>query len=197
MNDSEHRVFVVSGPSGVGKSTIIRQVLDADPELKLSVSHTTRAPRKGEKEGRDYHFITREEFEREIGSNEFLEWAKVYDNYYGTSRKQVEAILKAGRHAVLDIDTQGAMRIKQISRGAVFIFVTPPSLHALEQRLRDRRSETDRSFQKRMAQAEHEMSFADQYDYVIANDEIDSAVKAFHDLLKKEKENRVDFVCPI
>jgi len=197
MRSPVHRVFVVSGPSGVGKSTIIRQVLAADPELKLSVSHTTRDPRAGEQDGRDYHFISREAFVGEIEDNEFLEWAKVYDNYYGTSRKQVEQILKSGRHAVLDIDTQGAMRIKDMSRGAVFIFITPPSLQALEKRLRDRRSETDRSFQKRMAQAEHEMSFAKQYDYVVSNDEIEHAVHAFREILDKEKKKAVEFVCPV
>jgi guanylate kinase len=197
MSKPVRRVFVVSGPSGVGKSTIIRQVLAADAELKLSVSHTTRGPRAGEQDGRDYHFISRQEFEAEIARDEFLEWAKVYDNYYGTLRKQVRQILANGQHALLDIDTQGAMRIKGMSRGAVFIFITPPSLQALEQRLRDRRSETDRSFQKRMAQAEHEMSFASQYDYVVANDEIEHAVQAFREIVEKEKRNPVEFVCPV
>jgi guanylate kinase len=192
-----HRVFVVSGPSGVGKSTIIRRVLEADSELKLSVSHTTREPRQGEQDGRDYHFIDRAEFEREIAADEFLEWAKVYDNYYGTLRKQVEQILHDGRHALLDIDTQGAMRIKGMSRGAVFIFITPPSIQALEKRLRDRKSESEQSFRRRMAQAEHEMSFAKQYDYVISNDEIETAVQAFQDILAREKSKPIDFVCPV
>jgi guanylate kinase len=191
------RVLVVSGPSGVGKSTLIRDLLASDPELRLSVSSTTRDPRQGEQDGRDYHFIDRATFERMIEANEFLEWARVYDNYYGTSRKNVERILAEGHHAVLDIDTQGAMRIKGMSRGAVFIFITPPSLQALERRLRDRRSETDRSFAKRMAQAEHEMSFRDQYDYIVANDEIDLALKELRGIVEQEKARAIPFVCPI
>ena len=191
------RVFVVSGPSGVGKSTLIRELLAADAELRLSVSSTTRDPREGEQEGRDYHFIDRATFERMIAANEFLEWARVYDHYYGTSRKNVERIHREGHHAVLDIDTQGAMRIKGISRGAVFIFITPPSLEALEQRLRDRHSETDLSFARRMAQAEHEMSFRDQYDYVIANDQVDAALKELRAIVEQEKARAVPFEFPI
>ena len=191
------RVFVVSGPSGVGKSTLIRELLAADSELRLSVSSTTRDPREGEQEGRDYHFIDRATFERMIAANEFLEWARVYDHYYGTSRKNVERIHREGHHAVLDIDTQGAMRIKGISRGAVFIFITPPSLEELEHRLRDRRSETDHSFARRMAQAEHEMSFRDQYDYVIANDQVDAALKELRAIVEQEKARAVPFEFPI
>jgi guanylate kinase len=197
VNNPVHRVFVVSGPSGVGKSTIIRRVLEADPALKLSVSHTTRHPRQGEEDGRDYHFTSRETFEREIEADEFLEWAKVYDNYYGTSRKQVEEILAGGKHAVLDIDTQGAMAIKKISRGAVYIFITPPSIGILERRLRDRRSEDEDSFARRMAKAEHEISFSDQYDYVVPNDDVETTVKAFQDIIAQEKRKDVAFVCPV
>jgi guanylate kinase len=191
------RVFVVSGPSGVGKSTIIRGALETDPELRLSVSSTTRAPREGEQEGRDYHFIDRAEFERMIEAGEFLEWARVYDHYYGTSRANVERILAGGHHAVLDIDTQGAMNIKGMSRGAVFIFITPPSLEALEKRLRKRGSETDSSFARRMARAEHEMSFRDRYDYLVANDDKDRAIQEFRRILSQEKQRPVPFVCPI
>jgi guanylate kinase len=191
------RVFVVSGPSGVGKSTIIRGALETDPELRLSVSSTTRAPREGEQEGRDYHFIDRAEFERMIEAGEFLEWARVYDNYYGTLRANVERILAGGHHAVLDVDTQGAMSIRGMSRGAVFIFITPPSLEALEKRLRERGSETDSSFARRMARAEHEMSFRDQYDYLVANDDKDRAIQEFRRILGQEKQRPVPFVCPI
>ena len=191
------RVFVVSGPSGVGKSTLIRELLAADAELRLSVSSTTRAPREGEQDGRDYHFISREQFERMIGAKQFLEWARVYDNYYGTALHNVEQILKDGHHAVLDIDTQGAMHIKGMARGAVFIFITPPSLEALEERLRDRRTETDESFQRRMARAEHEMSFRDQYDYVVSNDHIRDAVQEFRRIIDAEKKRPVPFECPI
>jgi guanylate kinase len=188
-------VFVVSGPSGVGKSTLIREVMRRDPELTLAVSCTTRAPRENEVHGRDYFFVPREEFERMIGQNAFLEWAEVYGNYYGSSREHVQDILKSGRHALMDVDTQGAMNIKRLCTGAVFIFITPPSLKVLESRLRDRHSETEESFQRRMAHAQHEISFKDRYDYVVPNDDVEKATRRFERILKSEKKKGVSFDC--
>jgi guanylate kinase len=195
MANPTHRVFVVSGPSGVGKSTLIREVMRQDPELRLSISSTTRSPREGEQDGRDYYFVERAEFERMIEAGAFLEWAQVYDNYYGSSRSHVERILAAGQHAMMDVDTQGAMNIKKLCSGAVFIFIMPPSIKALEERLRDRRSETEESFQRRMAWAQHEISFKDQYDYVIANDSVEHAVSEFRRVLESEKRKNVPFGC--
>jgi len=195
MAQTTHRVFVVSGPSGVGKSTLIHEVMRRDPELKLSISSTTRGPREGEEHGRDYFFVQREEFERMIENGEFLEWAEVYDNYYGSSRQHVESILASGRHALMDVDTQGAMNIKKLCSGAVFIFIMPPSIQALEERLRDRRSETEESFQRRMAWAQHEISFKDQYDYTIANTSVDEAVEQLSRVIEAEKVKNIPFDC--
>lgn len=187
------RVFVVSGPSGVGKSTIIQRVLARVPELRLSVSLTTRAPRPGEEEGVHYHFVSRAEFEAMIARDEFMEWATVYDQYYGTSRPHVEGILAQGRHALLDVDTQGAMAIRERYRGAVLVFIKPPHLGELERRLRSRGTEDEQRLAGRMAKAEHEISFADRYDYVIVNDRVDEAVDAFIRIIHQERERSVNF----
>jgi len=195
MATSTQRVFVVSGPSGAGKSTLIREVLRQDPELRLSISSTTRAPRQGEEDGRDYFFIARQDFERKIEQGGFLEWARVYDNYYGSSRAHVEDILAAGQHVLMDVDTQGAISIKRLCTGAVFIFIMPPSLQVLEERLRDRGSETEESFQRRMARAQHEISFKDRYDCVIVNTHIDTAVEELRRVLASEKRKNIPFDC--
>jgi guanylate kinase len=195
MTSTTHRVFVVSGPSGVGKSTLIREVMRRDSELRLSISSTTRTPREGEEHGRDYFYVERGEFERMIEAGAFLEWAQVYENYYGSSRSHVESILASGQHALMDVDTQGAMNIKKLCSGAVLIFIMPPSLKALEERLRDRHSETEESFQRRMAWAQHEISFKDRYDYVVANDNIDHAVEEFQRVLESEKRKDIPFEC--
>lgn len=189
------RVFVVSGPSGVGKSTIIKKAAEAVPELVLSVSHTTREPREGEEEGRDYHFIARAEFERMIGAGDFLEWAEVFGNYYGTSRNHVEARLEAGHHVMLDVDTQGAMNIKTTCSGVFFFFIKPPSLAQLEVRLRNRGSETDASLFKRLSQAEREIGFAGEYDQVIVNDDAERSAAEMVETLREEEQRAEPFFC--
>lgn len=188
------RLFIVSGPSGVGKSTIIRRVLQQEPGMRLSVSLTTRPKRPGEVEGTDYYFVTPQNFEAMIGEGEFLEWAKVYDHYYGTSRSHIEGILASNHHALLDLDTQGAMQIKERFSGMVLVFIKPPDMASLEARLRNRGSESPETLAKRMAWAEHELSFADQYDHVIVNDHIDDAVRAFLHVISAEKERSVPFL---
>lgn len=187
------RVFVVSGPSGTGKSSIINAALARMERLRLSVSLTTRPPRAGEVDGRDYHFVTREAFERLIAQDAFLEWAEVYGNLYGTSRQHVEAILAEGCHALLDLDTQGALSMQRAYAGAVYVFIRPPSLGELEARLRARKSETPESLQRRLAQAEHELSFIPRYDYVVENDLLEPSIERFMTIVQAEAARPVRF----
>lgn len=190
------RVFVISGPSGVGKSSVIKQTMERLPQLSLSISSTTRAIRPGEVQGRDYHFIPRDEFETKIQKGEFLEWAQVYDHYYGTDRSHVEKLLVNGNHAILDVDTQGAMNIKTVCSGVVFIFIKPPSLALLEERLRGRGTETEESLAKRLSKATHELGFSAEYDFVIVNDELEQAVAEMVGIFEKEESKANKFLFP-
>jgi guanylate kinase len=187
------RVFIVSGPSGVGKSSIIRRVRAERPRLRATVSTTTREPRPGEQDGVDYHFVDKASFERMIARGEFLEWARSYDNYYGTGRGEIDRILGAGCDALLDIDTQGALTIQAQYTGAVYIFVRPPDLATLESRLRRRNTESEAVLQKRLARAQQEISRADQYEYVLINRVLDDAVREFLAIVDREKERPVQF----
>jgi len=187
------RVFVISGPSGVGKSTIIKGVMARSPDLRLSVSCTTRNPRPGEQHGVHYRFLAKDTFEELVAAGEFLEYAQVYDNYYGTDYKHVMGILAEGQHALLDVDSQGAMSIKNRCKGTVFIFISPPSLEVLQQRLEDRKTESPESLHKRMSLAAHEISFAKEYDYVVPNDSIDQAIADVEDIIGAEGEKPVTF----
>ena len=187
------RVFIVSGPSGVGKSSIIHGVLERCPGMRLSVSTTTRPIRAGEHEGRDYYFVNKGEFEHMINSGGFLEWAISYDNYYGTGRTQIENILSAGHHPLLDIDTQGVLQIQPKFTGAVYIFINPPSLVELEARLRGRGSEDEATLQKRLARAENEISHSGRYDRIIVNDSIEDSIKAFQVIVDEEQERPIAF----
>jgi guanylate kinase len=182
------RVFIVSGPSGVGKSTIIRQVLEREPDMRLSVSITTRRVRPGEVEGRDYFFVSLESFEDLIRQGEFLEWARVYDNYYGTSRSHIEGILSSNHHALLDLDTQGALQIRRSHRGAVLIFIRPPDIATLETRLRNRGTESEETLAGRLAWADHEIGLSGEYDHAVVNDRIEQAVEAFLRIVEREKQ---------
>jgi guanylate kinase len=168
-------VFVVSGPSGAGKSTLLRRVLDADPRLRFSVSHTTRAPRSGERDGHEYHFCSREAFQRMIDASEFLEWAEYNDNLYGTSRAAVSGPTGAGLDLILEVEVQGARQLRQRLPGAVFVFILPPSLELLEQRLRARGSEDGTVIRKRLDRAREEVRQVRMYDYVILNDRLEEA----------------------
>ena len=190
---TQPRVFIVSGPSGVGKSSIIHGVLDRREDVRLSVSTTTRETREEEEEGRDYYFVDKAEFERMIARDWFLEWARSYGNYYGTGRTQIEDILSQGCHALLDIDTQGALNIQKRFSGAVYIFIAPPSLSVLEERLRGRGSETPESLKRRLQRAGAEIELSHRYDHVIVNTTIEAGVSGFLDILEKEAARNVDF----
>lgn len=169
-------MFIISAPSGVGKSTIVRTVLARDPQLRFSVSYTTRSPRPGETNGVDYHFLSRGDFEAGIREGRFLEWAKVFGNYYGTDRRKVEAWLSEGVDVLLEIDVQGARKVRATDLAATTLFILPPSLDVLEQRLRRRGTETEDVIQKRLDAAREEIRQAPWYDYVVVNDVLEEAV---------------------
>jgi guanylate kinase len=190
---STPRVLIVSGPSGVGKSSVLRAVLARRPDVQMTISTTTRAPRPGETDGVDYHFVDTATFERTIAAGGFLEWARSYDNLYGTGVREIERILAAGGHALLDIDTQGALQIQAAYRGAVYLFIKPPDLATLERRLRGRNTEAEDVLRKRLDRAEQEIAHADQYDYVLVNHVVEDAVREFIAIIDREKERPVSF----
>jgi guanylate kinase len=179
MNEHAVRglVFVVSGPSGVGKSTVLRKVLERDPNLVFSVSHTTRSPRQGEVDGRDYHFVTADAFRELIEADAFLEWAEYQGRYYGTSREAVAVPTEQGLDLILEVEVQGAAQLRERLPDARTIFVLPPSsLTELERRLRGRASDDDQAIRKRLERARHEVLEVENYDYAIINDDVERAV---------------------
>ncbi len=172
-------LFIISAPSGAGKTTLGREIMRMLPGLKESVSYTTRKPRAGETAGIDYNFISREEFVRMAEGGEFLESAMVHGNYYGTSRKDLEKILAGGQDVILDIDTQGArqLKTKAVFPGAVYIFILPPSLEVLRQRLTARNTEGEEQVSLRLKNALGEIKEYEMYDYVIVNDRLEDALE--------------------
>jgi len=169
------QVFIISAPSGSGKSTLVKSLLEREPGLIFSVSYTTRAPRGQEQEGREYHFVSREQFERMIAAGEFIEWARVFEDYYGTHRRYVDQGLAEGRDVVLDIDVQGARQLKEKIPGAVSVFILAPSREELEKRLRARGDVSDAVIRRRLAEAAREIRNFGQYDYVLINDDLQAA----------------------
>jgi guanylate kinase len=182
-------LVIVSGPSGSGKSTVIQRLL-ADPSLPLhlSVSATTRSPRTGEQDGREYHFWTRDRFEKACSEGQFLEWAEVHGNYYGTLRSEVDSYRQQGRIVVLDVDVQGAKQIRAKSPDAVTVFLLAPSLEVLEQRLRDRGTEVEASIQRRLATARSELAHAGEYQYQVINDRLENAVAQLGAIVRGQME---------
>ena len=178
--NSEHRMktgklFVLSGPSGVGKGTLREHALNNAPNLKYSISCTTRKPREGETDGVEYRFISHTKFQEYISQGLFLEYAHVHEDYYGTLKSDVMSELEAGHDVLLEIDVQGALKVKEIMPEAVLIFVAPPSVEVLTQRLTGRGTESSSSLEVRLSNALKEIALKDKYDYVIVNDDLDSA----------------------
>ena len=169
-------LYIVSAPSGAGKTSLVKALLQRMPDVVVSVSHTTRAPRPGEQDGIDYHFIDKARFEGLVQGGQFLEHAKVFDNYYGTSRSTVFGQLEAGRDVILEIDWQGARQVRQSAPQAVSVFILPPSRAALRERLTGRGQDSEEVIDRRMRDAVSEMSHYDEYDYLIFNDEFERAV---------------------
>ncbi len=184
-------LFVISSPSGAGKSTISRRLLAAEPGLEMSVSATTRGPRPGEVDGRDYHFVDVETFRAMVSANQFLEWAHVFGHRYGTPRDPVDKALSEGRDVLFDIDWQGAQQLYQQAGGDVVrIFIFPPSMEELERRLRARRTDSDEVISGRMARAAAEISHWDGYDYVLVNDDVERCFSKVQTILRAEREKR-------
>jgi guanylate kinase len=173
--DGRGRLCVITAPSGAGKTTLIKALLAADATLRFSISYTTRAPRKGEQEGHDYYFVSREEFERMIAADRLLEYARVFDNFYGTGRDPVERELSAGRNVVLDIDWQGARQVRARMPEAILIFIMPPSFAELTKRLRSRGTDSPEVIARRLSEARSDMGRWSAFDYVIVNDDLVAA----------------------
>lgn len=180
-------LFIVSAPSGGGKTSLVKALLASEPEVKLSVSHTTRAPRPGEENGRDYHFVSSEEFERMQRAGEFLESAVIYGNRYGTSRTWIGQQLERGQDVVLEIDWQGAQQVRKLMREAVSIFILPPSLETLEQRLKGRSLDQPEAIARRLAAAREEMSHLREFDYVIINKDFNRAALELASIIRAER----------
>jgi guanylate kinase len=176
---SRGSLFIVSAPSGAGKTTLCKHLVETLPNLGFSVSFTTRRPRPGEVNDRDYSFISREEFRSKADQGEFIEWAEVHGEFYGTSKKRIEALLAEGNDVILDIDTQGAMQIKRKFQDGVYIFVLPPSLKILRERLETRMTDSEQEIDRRFRRATDEIKTYREYDYVIMNDNLEDAVRKF------------------
>ncbi len=180
-------LIVVSAPSGTGKTTLCHMLLKEFPDMQFSVSYTTRKPRPGEVNGRDYFFVDRKTFERMIEEGDFLEWAEVYGNLYGTSKSQVLKALSAGKDVLLDIDTQGALQVKKNFPEAVLIFILPPSFEELERRLRSRGTDDEETIKRRLEFAREEIRRAPLYDYVVVNDRLEVAYDGLRSIITAEK----------
>lgn len=179
-------LFIVSGPSGCGKGTILTEILKQD-KFYYSISATTRNPRVGEVDGVNYHFLSKEKFEELIKNDGMLEYASYCDNYYGTPRKPVEDMLNAGKHVILEIEVQGAMNVMKKCPDAVSIFILPPSIKELRRRLNKRGTETDDVIEKRLAQAEREIKMAENYDYIMINGELELAVQDLLSVIRSQE----------
>lgn len=170
-------LFIVSAPSGAGKTTLCKKLASTLPHITHSISYTTRSPRHGEVNDRDYTFISREEFKSMVNKGEFVEWATIHGELYGTSKKRIEKLIRSGTDVILDIDTQGAMQLKKKHRGGVYIFVLPPSMEILGKRLKKRMANSKEEIVKRLKRAVDEIKSYSKYDYVIINNKVNDALR--------------------
>ena len=169
-------LFIVTAPSGAGKTTLVRLLVDQDPAIRVSISSTTRAPRSGEQDGREYRFVGVENFLAMVGEGEFVEWAEVHGNYYGSSKRWIESELAAGRDVLLEIDWQGAQQVRKTFPQAIGVFILPPSVETLQSRLAGRATDSAETIARRIAAARDEMRHVDEFDYVIINDDLQQAL---------------------
>ncbi len=185
-NTPQGKLIVFAAPSGTGKSTIAKAILEAFPNISFSVSATTRPIREGEQNGREYYFISKSEFEEKLKRGEFIEYSKHFDNYYGTLKSVAERALSSGKHLLLDLDVHGSMAVKKLyGPRALLIFIKPPSLEVLRSRLMSRRTETAETIQRRLERAEYELSFCNQFDAVVVNDSLQKAIDEVKSLIDK------------
>ncbi len=187
MSSKRGLLFVISAPSGTGKTTLVERLVQILPNLRMSRSYTSRAIRAGEREGVDYHFISRTEFEAMIAANAFLEWADVFGNYYGTAAADVERMLAQGQDVVLVIDVQGARQVRQRGTDHTAVFVMPPTYPVLEKRLRGRSTDTEAALQRRLETARAEVSSYREYDYVVVNDDLEPTVVRLQEIIAAER----------
>ncbi len=180
-------LIIISGPSGTGKSTIVKEFINRNNDVELSVSATTRKIRPGEQEGKNYFFLSKKDFTEKLKEESFLEYAEVYGNYYGTPRDFVDEKLKAGKNVLLEIDTEGALQIKDKFPQGVFIFIVPPSINELQRRINSRGTETEEEVERRLNSSLEEIKQLTHYDYVVMNDHISDAVQLIEAILKAEK----------
>lgn len=191
MKSDRGVLLVVSGPSGAGKGTLVQEYVRRNPEVFLSVSATTRKPREGEADGVSYFFKSRSEFKKMIERDELIEYAEYCGNFYGTPRRQIEEFLASGRDVILEIEVQGAMKVRSKTPDGVYVFVLPPGMEELRRRIIGRGSETEETLQLRLDRAQKEYAFINQYNYVVVNDTLDEAVQDLDNILKAEK-NRIE-----
>ncbi len=177
-------LYVIAAPSGAGKTSLVKAVLARDPALRVSISHTTRKPRENERDGEHYHFVGVDEFNRLVAAGEFLEHAQVFDNYYGTSRRGVEALRAAGHDVILEIDWQGARQVRKAQPDCRSIFILPPSRQSLEERLRNRRTDSEDVIQRRLRDSMADMSHFAEFDQVVVNDDFESAVSHLLEIIR-------------
>ena len=182
-------LIVISGPSGAGKGTVCKELMKKY-NYNISISATTRSPREGEVDGVNYHFLDKKSFEEKLSRDEFLEYAQVYGNYYGTLKKGVEDELNKGNNIILEIDIQGTLQVQKVYKNAVYIFLLPPSINELKNRILKRGSETEFSFNLRFSSVGEELKYMNSYDYAVINDDLDSAVEKVHSIINTEM-NRI------
>lgn len=180
------KLFVISGSSGVGKGTVIGGFLKRNPEFTLSISCTTRNMRPGEVDGVNYFFLSKEEFSECVENNKFLEWAEFAGNFYGTKQKYIMQCLEDGKNLILEIDTQGAMQVKEKMPEAVLIFIAPPSFEDLEKRLRGRHTEDEETIKQRLEAVKKELERAESFDYKVINDDVEKAIQTLEEIIKGE-----------
>ena len=182
------KLFVISAPSGAGKTTLVKSLIKDNENIKCSISYTTRAPRINEKEGEDYFFVSKQEFMKLKNENKFIEYAKVFNNYYATSKEEIEKILYQGAHAILEIDWQGARQVRQSIPECVSIFILPPSKNELQRRLVNRATDDVKSIELRIKEANHDMLQWSDFDYCIINDDLETAIKELESIFSNENE---------
>jgi guanylate kinase len=185
LKNNKGEVIAVSAPSGAGKTTIVKKILNLYPDIVFSVSAVTRPKRDNETNGVEYLFISEEEFKKKIENGEFVEWEKFYDYYYGTFKSSIDENINSGKSVLIEIDVKGALSIKRIYPDAHLIYIMPPSYDELVNRLRNRKTETEVDFQKRIERAEMELSRKEQFDYIIVNEKLDNAIEETTVLIKK------------
>jgi guanylate kinase len=188
MKKNRGKLFVIAAPSGAGKTSLVRALLEQRPELRFSISYTTRKPRPKEKHGEDYFFVDHAAFEKMVADGKFLEHANVFDNYYGTAKEQVETILNNGEHVILEIDWQGAQQIRQAMPECHSIFILPPSRDELERRLRGRGTDNDEVIARRLRDSVSDMKHWDEFDYVVINDDFEHALSSLANIIDERGE---------